>query len=399
MPNPTVAYDDDEETATLIVKGHRSSSSSKGAVTAPGPSQGAKKKGMSAKLIAFFGLIVVQGAHLLFFRLSQVGGKYEYNTASAVAVTEAIKFGISAVLFMRGETNDKTLPPWSVTATYTLLALAYAVNNQLAMYLLTNMGTSMFSMGKSLSPMVTALSMWGLYEDERFVPLQGICFLIFTMGLLCLFAPGQDGTGVSSSLAMAWLFFSVFVSALTSVINCRVLQKGACSLNMQNMLLYSQGFVFNLALYMSGINATGSGMGQGFFHGYDNFWVIWVLISQSLMGIAISAVYKYGDAIVKCLAVAVQSAILLVLDSLLFGYSFNFQSIMGAGVVLATTVIYFSEALPQVQMLKQAEKAARAKGDTVAKPSILTKALRMGAVTCMGGALVGLSVYIATFYV
>jgi len=387
---------DDEETATLI------STKEGQEISKPVPSQKPEKR-MSSKLMAFLALILVQGAHVLFFRLSQIGGKYEYNTASAIAVTEAIKFSISGVLYMRSD--DRNSPPLSLTLTYTVLALAYAINNQLAMYLLTSMGTGMLSLGKSMAPMLTALVMWSLFEDERFIPLQGICFLILTMGLICLFAPDQEGSGVSSSLALAWLLLSVFVSAISSVINCRVLQKGVCSMNQQNMLLYSQGFVFNLALYMSGINATGAGMSQGFFHGYDNIWVIFVLISQSLMGLVISAVYKYGDAIVKCLAAAVQSAVLLVLDAVLFGYSFNLQSIMGAGVVVVTTVAYFSEALPQLQKLKQAEKKereARNKGVNVVKnlgSSVLTRALRMGVATCMGGLIVGVSIYITTFYV
>jgi len=241
--------------------------------------------------------------------------------------------------------------------------------------------------------------MWSLFEDERFVQLQGICFLLLTMGLICLFAPDQK-TGVVAPLAMAWLVLSVFVSAITSVINCRVLQRGSCSLHMQNMLLYSQGFIFNLAFYMSGLNATGKGMAsQGFFDGYANFFVIWVLISQSFMGLVISAVYKYGDAIVKCLAAAVQSAILLVFDAMLFGYTFNIQSIMGAGIVVATTYTYFAEALPALQKAKNAEKARVDKTGEVVKQSNATRVLRGSIAMGMGAALCGLAIYVLTFYI
>ena len=63
----------------------------------------------------------------------------KYNTASAIAVTEVIKLGMSGCLWWRD--SERIAPPTTLFFTYTILAFAYAVNNQLAMYLLTNMGT------------------------------------------------------------------------------------------------------------------------------------------------------------------------------------------------------------------------------------------------------------------
>ena len=53
------------------------------------------------QLFAFVALVIVQGLHILFFKLSQQGGEYHYNTASAIAITEAAKFFISFVLHLR----------------------------------------------------------------------------------------------------------------------------------------------------------------------------------------------------------------------------------------------------------------------------------------------------------
>eukprot|EP00466_Bigelowiella_natans_P000575 jgi/Bigna1/84982/estExt_fgenesh1_pg.C_10527 len=344
----------------------------------------------STKLIAFFGLVLVQGAHVLFFRLSQIGGRYHYNTASAIAVTEAIKFVMSAGLYYWG--SERMLPSLKVILSYTICAMAYAINNQLAMYLLTSMSTGVFQMGKSAAPILTALTMWIFYEDEKFNKLQGVCFIVLTLGLVTLFGAQNSGSMAVQDLPLAWLIISVSVTAVTSVYNARVLQRGACSMHMQNMCLYSQGFVFNLIMYFTGINATGNS--SGFFDGYSNVFVLFVLLSQSFMGLAISAVYKYGDAIIKCLAASLQACVLLVLDVMLFKYHFSLAAMTGAGVVIATTYIYFAVALP---MLKQEQEEAMLKPPE--GQSMCTKAMRAATGVTFGAALAGTAAYVATFYV
>mmetsp|Transcript_21620 Transcript_21620/g.52938 ORF Transcript_21620/g.52938 Transcript_21620/m.52938 type:complete len:304 (+) Transcript_21620:103-1014(+) len=292
------------EVESLIEKGEAGNRKNKDNVIVSSSTAPTKKK-YSTKIIAFAALVVVQGAHILFFRLSQINGKYAYNTASAVAVTEAVKLFMSAGLYWAG--TERKMPPLSMFFSYTFCAAAYAINNQLAMWLLLSMGTGMVSLGKSLTPMLTAMTMWSLYPDEKFVRMQGICFVILTMGLVCLFAPGQNSGNPITPLALAWMLFSIGVSTFTAVYNSRILQRGGVSMHMQNMMLYSQGFVFNIIMYVSGINATGKGASsQGFFDGYGNFFVIGVLLSQSFMGLVISAVYKYGDAIIKGLASSTQ---------------------------------------------------------------------------------------------
>ncbi len=323
------------------------------------------EKTLKMKLFAFFFLVAIQGAHLLFFRLSQTGGKYTYNTASAIAITEAFKFVISAGFYYMD--TERALPPLGLVLAYTALAAAYAIANQLSMLLLTKIGMGVFSLGKSLTPSLTALTLWALYEDEVFHRYQAMSFAVITVGLFLIF--GKAGSGITF-VAVSLLIVAVYISTFTSVYNYRILNKGRSSLHMQNMCLYSQGFIFNLVLYFAGITASGAGKGKniGFFSGYDNGWVIGVLIMQSFMGLAISAVYKYGDAIIKCLAVAVQSAILLCLDVTIFGIKFTYWQLIGAAVVMLGTYAYFKYALPAAK----AEKDLRHGVDPVQTPFVRT---------------------------
>uniref|UniRef100_A0A7S2X9V3 UDP-galactose transporter n=1 Tax=Lotharella oceanica TaxID=641309 RepID=A0A7S2X9V3_9EUKA len=376
--------------------------------------KGGKQGGYTMKFIAFFSLVVIQGAHLLFFRLSQTGGRYHYNTASAIAVTELIKLTLASLMWFSG--NERKWPPLSIVLSYSICACAYAVNNQLAMFLLTHMGTGMLQLGKSICPMLTAVSMWVFYADERFHRIQALCFFILTMGLIVLFSPNlSGGKNHIQPLALAWLILSVFITALTSVFNARVLQKGRCSLHMQNMCLYSQGFVVNMLLYLTGLNASGGTPSGSFFDGYNNAFVIAVLFSQSFMGIIMSAVYKYGDAIIKCLASSVQACILLIFDSMLFGYSLSITSVAGAGVVMSVTYMYFAEALPAAKALKEAQvvraiPAGEENAHLIEKDVPLSKNLelsepkwrkmsRFGVGLTMATGMVGVGGYVLSFYV
>mmetsp|Transcript_13971 Transcript_13971/g.15914 ORF Transcript_13971/g.15914 Transcript_13971/m.15914 type:complete len:181 (+) Transcript_13971:99-641(+) len=134
------------------------------------------------------------------------------------------------------------------------------------------------------------------------------------------------------------------ITAFSSVFNARMLQKGDLPLNVQNALLYSQGFVFNLIAYNLGFTPSKV---TGFFTGYDDINVMLVLLSQSLMGIAISLVYKYGGAVVKTLATGAQAALLTIADGMFFGVPLGPGRISGAVTVFVASHLYFTVALKE----------------------------------------------------
>ena len=93
------------------------------------PSPGVKQ---DKKLMAFFSLVFIQGMHVLTFKISQRNGRYRYNTASAIAITELVKFLMSMLLHWRDRRNseNRDVGPFfpSVSAkqflSWTMLALS-----------------------------------------------------------------------------------------------------------------------------------------------------------------------------------------------------------------------------------------------------------------------------------
>lgn len=237
---------------------------------------------------------------------------------------ELFKFIFSLILRIRSKDDtDPVFPSVSgkEVISWSLLALCYTINNQLSFWLLIYMGPGQLSLGKSFSPMLTAVLLWQLYADY-INSVQWGCLILTVAGLINVLytepekdsnpaAVGQDVEYAKGDLllSISLLFISCMITALSSVFNARLLQKGKYPLHVQNMLLYSQGFLLSFCAYWIGFTPSKI---DGFFTGYGNINVICVLVSQSLMGIAISFAYKYGGAIVKTLATGSQAAILTV---------------------------------------------------------------------------------------
>eukprot|EP00301_Raphidiophrys_heterophryoidea_P007748 c12960_g1_i1.p1 GENE.c12960_g1_i1~~c12960_g1_i1.p1 ORF type:complete len:724 (+),score=146.78 c12960_g1_i1:84-2255(+) len=293
----------------------------------------------TSQLLSFFALVAIQGSHVLFFKLSQKAGKYSYNTASAIAITEAFKFFVSAAILLSFRPTERKAYTVNLNQflCYLFLAACYCVNNQLTFWLLADLGPGQLSLGKSIVPMLTAALLWAVY-DEKINSLQWACVILTVAGLINVLQ-ADSSVNVNSSL----LVVSCLITALASVVNARILQKSTTSIHVQNMLLYSMGFLMNLTAYH--LQFTPSVSNLRFFEGFDNSFVWGVLVSQSLMGIAITFVYKYGGAIVKTLASAVQGALLFMIDVLLFGVTPSISALSGVVVTLTASYLYFSHAL------------------------------------------------------
>ena len=230
-----------------------------------------------------------------------------------------------------------------------VLERRYCLNNQLVFTLMKSLGPGQYMIAKSFAPMLAAILLRLLY-NEALNELQWLCILLSVSGLLanqtCVKVEcseyDEDNANTSSEASKILLFISCLVSACTAVFNAKFLKNGKESIQVNQMLLYGQGFVMNLFLYVIQQNSESS---LGFFYGFGNPGVIMLLFCQSMIGVAISYVYFYGGAMVKTLATVTQSAILTVLDAFLFGIPLSVGGAAGATTVITSSYIYFQHAL------------------------------------------------------
>ncbi|KAK5032609.1 hypothetical protein LTS07_004019 [Exophiala sideris] len=195
---------------------------------------------------------------------------------------------------------------------YGHLALLYAlINNTIfVLFRLADPGT--INLVKSGITLATALtSMIFLGSNVARLQWAAIGFQICGL-MLSQYHPGQT-----------------FVSAIAGVFNQYLLKSQSATLHAQNMVLYNFSIIFNATIH----------------------WTIKALKPEEpapvLKGLAITAIYKYADAIAKCFATAISTAILLYLAPLLFHTEFSFLMLPGTLIVFIATWMYMETASPR----------------------------------------------------
>lgn len=151
------------------------------------------------------------------------------------------------------------------------------------------------------------------------------------------------------------LLFQTTVSAVASVYNQKLCKSADASMHVMNMFLYAAGMVINLVLHI--ITRITKPDEPGFFTGYGNIGAIMVIISNVFIGLTMTAVYKYADAIIKCFATAISTAILLYISPVLFGVDLSFLVLPGTSVVFIATWLYMEATPPRPTSQAPAQQA------------------------------------------
>lgn len=359
-----IQSDKDEESSDRLerldlIPNEDSSFSTSTAIPASSPEIISLPGGVShaSKSVFFFVILVAQSTGTqLFFKLSQRGGKYEYNTMSAMAVVEAGKLAITIgqILLANGGNFKESIESFEavgrhVYTAYILLALSYAAYNQLIFYVMRLVDPGTFILFKSLTPGVVALLNFFAFGNTLTLA-QLYCIIIQICGIIPVTASVNGESGkvdfTFGMYSMVIMSFTIVFGAFNTVYNTQVIKKESANypMTVQNGILYSGGIVFNLLFYFASKHSGDS----SFFYGYNNTNVVVLLILNSTVGVTISMVYKYGDAILKTLCQPVVSSILLFLSKMLFDVPVDLIKISGAGSVVISTLLYLKLPSPPI---------------------------------------------------
>ncbi|OLN96061.1 CMP-sialic acid transporter 2 [Colletotrichum chlorophyti] len=223
------------------------------------------------------------------------------------------------------------------------LALFYVlINNSIFVsYKMADPGT--IQLTKSGVTFITALVMIATL-NTKISKIQWIAIVMQICGLAVTQYNPQTGTTYPFSTYLI-LLFQVFLSASSGVYNQALLKTDDSSLHADNMILYAAGATFNLLCHV--VIKTLKADEPGFFVGYNSFGAIMVIVSNVFIGLAITAVYKYADAVIKCFATAVATGILLYVSPILFGTSLSFLVLPGTVVVFVASWLYMDNPPPK----------------------------------------------------
>ena len=321
---------------------------------------------IETKLLAFLSLLAVQVFVSIIYKFSQTKGTYAYSPLSAIAMAEGIKFMISLFMLFSTTTIDDMISERSsfvkgcfyrfktcwmlmteqvskrfIVFTYGL-AVLYVINNQLAFVLFLHVDIASISMFKSFSSLLAAILLWTFFERQLSRE-QWASILLQVIGLIIVQYDGCKNIPI-----LAWKYYfilmgSTLITAIASVLNERLIKTYTININIQNAILYSFGLMMNLGLFMYSPDLFNKendvSQRKGFFEGYS-MSVLAIVACNSLLGIVITFVYKYADAIVKTFSTSCATGVLLYINVVMFHLKTNLTVFLGAIVIFISSYLF-----------------------------------------------------------
>ena len=164
--------------------------------------------------------------------------------------------------------------------------------------------------------------------NRRLVIIQWIALLLLMLGMVCTSLNGSHDSAQSEvsswSIGVVIMIVIALCSSIAGVYNELLLKSSGLPVQVNNVYLYSYGVLTSGSVY-----ACIRKPEQSFLDGFSS--VVWaVVVTNGILGLVISFIFKYGDNIVKLFG---SSSAVLVTAALAFSYSIsilelNFGSVM-----------------------------------------------------------------------
>jgi len=286
--------------------------------------------------------------------LTKVNGKYLYVQVSTTFIAEVVKFVLSGLFYLGLPSRAKTHHMLTLRnlAPFAIPGAIYFVNNNLIFIILAYVNSTTYQILSSLKTVFTGI-LFRVILKHKLGDLQMLAIVLLTCGT----ATSQIGTAAapcegqaaapSSRIGVAAAVLTCVLSAFGGVYSERLMKQDARahSIHLQNMLLYLWGVGFNLLALVGGDG--GRILQSGLVDGYT--LTVWLLVlNNALNGLAISAILKYTDNIVRVFAHAAAMMLTMILEVGLFGATPTPQLLISATVVACAVYLYNRSAPPRI---------------------------------------------------
>lgn len=282
------------------------------------------------KILAGAGMVCISTTVGILYKASQAAsGGFKYSTTGAICMAEFVKLAMSASFHLFDKSHGQSLQVTKAISNAKeqlsfyafrhiyFLAILYMINNQLSFYIYTMVDPGTVFLFKAASTMIVA-AVQCTFAGKKFTWEQWKAMMLQACGMITVQYDPCKGAGVYSPFAYGCLCLSTAITAISAARNEFLVKNFQITLNVQNAVLYSGGVIFNLLAFLLLPNPNSKNANIGFFEGYD-LLAIGVVCSNALIGIVITAVYKYADAVVKCIASDITAVLLIILSSFFFG--------------------------------------------------------------------------------
>lgn len=337
--------------------------------------------GPKIKIVACLGLVFVQVFASTVMKLAQKNGRYSFSPQSSLVMSESIKTLMSiAYLFVEASSSSSSAPVASsssnpitndrtgasiadkLTLIRTMiaeqsshpllfhmfgLAALYCINNAIMFWLFARADPGSISLIKSGATVVSAILLYVWRRFELSIS-RWLVIIVQMLGLVVAQYDACKGRSVLNPGVYAMLFISLLNSSVANVWNEHVIKSfHVAGLAVKNLYLYAFGAILNLVAFMA-YRASYADT-PAFFQGYG-LAALGVVTSNAFIGIAINAVYKYADALVKNISTTTTTVILLIISAMIFAGRNDIMVFIGTVVVICGTFLYFLLGMSEAKM-------------------------------------------------
>lgn len=264
-------------------------------------------------------------------------GSFSYDPSEAVQLAELLKLAFATLRLPGGLA---TLSLWR-SLPFAVVAAVYAVQNNLTFEALRHLAPADYQLLNNLKLVTTSLTYRFMIKRKLRV-LQWLALLLLALGMsLSVEVTAQDSGGRVVESSSVWRGLCVMValswcSALAGVYNELLLKKFA-NLYEANVYLY----------FYCALACLGPRLWRGFgadlpLRGFDALtWAI--VLSNAVLGQAISYVFRYADSVVKLYSACAGVATTAILSFVLFGVALSRGTLLAYLVCLASFCLYHSK--------------------------------------------------------
>lgn len=352
--------------------------------------------GPKIKIVACLGLVFVQVFASTVMKLAQKNGRYSFSPQSSLVMSESIKTLMSiAYLFVEASSSfsssststglsssnpiangssgtsiaDKLTVIRTMVAEqssqpllFHMLGLAalYCINNAIMFWLFARADPGSISLIKSGATVVSAILLY-IWRHFKLSISQWLVIIVQMLGLVVAQYDACKGRSVLNPGVYVMLFISLLNSSVANVWNEHVIKSfQVAGLAVKNLYLYAFGAILNMVAFMA-YRASYADT-PAFFQGYG-LAALGVVTSNAFIGIAINAVYKYADALVKNISTTTTTVILLIISAMIFAGRNDIMVFIGTVVVICGTFLYFLLGISEAKMDELQRKLNSSKTD------------------------------------
>ena len=276
-------------------------------------------------------------------------GSYSYNKTCMVILTELFKLVFCTVMFLIQYFSEVPASrsllvdlPFIQSLHFIIPSILYALANTLVYIGMSHINPALFHVFGNIRIM-TAGVLYRIVMKKPQSDLQWISLTLLTFGAI-LASPNpvfETKEGENNMIGLIASFFMCVCSSASSIyteINYK--KTKYLSIFYQNMVLYIYGIIVNLIWL--GFTEIESFNDRGIFEGFDAR-ALHVLLTQGLMGISISFIFKYLDNIIYVISFTVSMFVSATLSIYLFDFQFTVQFFIALSIVTFSVYLYYRD--------------------------------------------------------